>query len=417
MNKISLRASGLMPLIWSSPRLAGAVSMVIYGLVMATFAPNGLGQSSFPYFAYLADGLLHGQLHLAISPLATRDLILFGDRLYLYWPPFPAVIFLPLVALFGVGVSDAPVTLLSAGANVALVAAILDELDRQGMALLSTAKRAWLTAFFAFGTVQLSLAIYPRVWFTAQLLSFTLLGGAYLVALRGRSARAVLLAGALLGTAVLTRNSTLMAGFGILWLICRNSPVPDWRICVTQGALLLLPVALAVGFLGLYNYARFGSLLDSGLAYHLMADVFVGDFRQYGAFNLHYIAINFYYNFLSFPYLALFGSRPETEFWMGGSLFLMSPMYFLAFAGIARTWRRGGAFVLVSCLMGLTPMMLLMGTGWITFGPRYTFDVAVPLMFATAFGASLAPAKSLAYLAMISTLIYLPGALLLSRAL
>ena len=357
MKKVFVAASDSLTLAWSSPLRAAAVSTVVYGLLMGQFAPNGLGQSSYPYFVSLADAFLRGQLHLAQTPLSVEDLILFEGRLYLYWPPFPAAVFLPLVALFGTGVSDAPVTLLSAAANVALVAAILAEMDRKGLAPLVASKRAWLTFFFALGTVHLPLAIYPRVWFTAQILSFTMLGGAYLIVLRSSSARAVLLAGVLLGAAVLTRNSTLMAGIGLLWLSCLNGLKLEWGRFVRQGLLLAVPVAIAVGFLALYNFARFGNPLDAGLKYHLMAEVFVDEFRQYGAFSPHYFTTNFYYNFVFFPYAALFGPGPVTDFLKGGSLFLMSPMYLLAFVGIASRWRNGGAYLAASCLTGLVPMI------------------------------------------------------------
>ena len=51
----------------------------------------------------------------------------------------------------------------------------------------------------------------------------------------------------------------------------------------------------AVGLLAAYNYARFGSLTNVGLDYHQMAANFRADYLQYGAFNLHYLPINFYY--------------------------------------------------------------------------------------------------------------------------
>ncbi|HEX2922862.1 MAG TPA: hypothetical protein VHS28_02395, partial [Chloroflexota bacterium] len=156
--------------IWGDPLRGSAASLFIYAFLMAGFAPAGFGQSKDSAFVYLADAFLRGQLHLAQLPASTLDLVLYKGQYYLYWPPFPAIVFMPLVALFGVGVSDALVSLLSAAANVFLVAAILAELDRQGIVVLNAGRRACLTVFFVLGTVHLTLAIYPRVWFTAQLL-------------------------------------------------------------------------------------------------------------------------------------------------------------------------------------------------------------------------------------------------------
>lgn len=140
-------------------------------------------------------------------------------RFYLYWPPFPVVLFMPLVAAFGVGVSDAPLTLAAGGLNVALVAMLLKAMDRRGIARLSAAKRAWLTAFFALGTVHITLAPFPRVWFTALVIGFALSCGAYLAALWMPRSWGALLSGVLVGCAFLTRSVTLLAAIWVGWYL------------------------------------------------------------------------------------------------------------------------------------------------------------------------------------------------------
>ena len=57
-------------------------------------------------------------------------------------------------------------------------------------------------------------------------------------------------------------------------------------------------------------------------------------------------------------------------------------------------------------------MLLLMGTGWMQFGPRYTLDITVPLLMATAIGAASARQTLLERLSMVSFLFYVPGAIL-----
>src|SRR5689334_3840923 len=52
------------------------------------------------YFDQLADAFLHGQLYLAAPP-ATDDLTLYGGRWYVPFPPLPALLLLPWVAIGG----------------------------------------------------------------------------------------------------------------------------------------------------------------------------------------------------------------------------------------------------------------------------------------------------------------------------
>ena len=63
------------------------------------------------YFRDLADAFLHGRLDVT-STLNDRDLVHFNNKLYLYWPPMPAVVYTPLVALFGPQLPDAFINIL-----------------------------------------------------------------------------------------------------------------------------------------------------------------------------------------------------------------------------------------------------------------------------------------------------------------
>ena len=55
------------------------------------------------------------------------------------------------------------------------------------------------------------------------------------------------------------------------------------------------------GLLALYNQARFGSALESGLRFHRMGGAFVEDYARYGAFSLHHAPRNILYELLSYP--------------------------------------------------------------------------------------------------------------------
>ena len=98
---------------------------------------------------------------------------------------------------------------------------------------------------------------------------------------------------------------------------------------------------------------------------------------------------------------------------MGGSLFLLSPVFFFAFRGVFRERGNPDAWMLtISILATSIPILLLMGTGWVQYGPRYTLDFTAPLLLLTAYGIRPAPRWILTLLIVISILQYIPGIIL-----
>src|SRR5262245_15971184 len=93
----------------ASPHIAGLVAFIVY-VARAALSPNHFRPTNVAYFNFIADAFLHGQLSLRIPTWNTVDLIQYGGATYAYWPPFPAILLAPLVALFGVGISDVAFT-------------------------------------------------------------------------------------------------------------------------------------------------------------------------------------------------------------------------------------------------------------------------------------------------------------------
>lgn len=392
-------------LLCESPAWSALLALTVYMLFAAGHG-SLWHKSQHAYFNYLADAFLHGQLNLRFIPLDTLDLSLFHGEYYLYWPPVPALMLTPFVALFGMGFSDILFTVVLAAVNVSLVAALLRQGCRRRIVRVSKLQRGTLVLFFAFGTVHLTLAPFGRVWFTGQIVGFFCVAAAYLAALSLRGRLAFALTGLAIASALLTRNHLVFTG---LWPACyllfqhRRVGCRRMTSYVLTG---LLPVALAVGLYGAYNYLRFGSVFDNGLAHHLVNPVFAADYCRYGAFNLYYVPTNFFYQYVAYP-LPL---RPASYY--GGSLFLLSPVFFAAFGGIINNRLRWSMWALLATILLVAiPILLLMGTGHFQFGPRYTLDFTVPLLLLTAAGVRRWSARVLAYSTYISTIHYFIGAL------
>ncbi len=395
-------------LLFEKPLIAFLFALITYFLLsIIEGSPFRVRQTA--YFNYLADAFLHGQLFLRLKPEAVRDLSLFKGHYYLYWPPMPAVVLMPFIAIFGVGFSDVFFNVVLAAMNVAMIAILLRAVDRAGLIRINAEYRAMLVFFFALGTVHVALALFGKVWFTAQLLGFLLVGLAYLSAIELKGTLSFLVTGTLIACAMVTRNHLLFTGlWPAYYLLAKNwSDRPRLYVNIVAG---LLPILLTGSlFLG-YNFIRFGSPLELGIRYHKMAPEFLHDYRKYGAFNLHYVPINFYYQYIYYPY-------PITkETLMGGSLFLLSPVFFYAFVGIIREYRNPNIwFWVISILATSIPILLLMGTGWEQIGPRYTLDFTVPLLLLTASGVQRSSKIVLACLIILSILQYIPGILLFAR--
>jgi len=363
-----------------SPWGAALIALLVY-LIISARSGELFKQSLYPYYNYLADAFIHGQTWLRILPLSIHDLSFFNGRFYLYWAPFPAVVLMPFVAIFGVQLNDVVYTLMIAALNVGLVAQVLRVACRVEFLHLSKTQRAILVIFLAFGTVHLTLAPFGRVWMTGQLLGFTFVLLAYLATFSLRGSKAWFFTGLALACAMLTRNQLVFTGiFPLVYMVYQGKPW-NWLRVLRSLELAALPLVTAGMLYLVYNQVRFGSPFDVGVAYHNMADFFRSDFQRYGYFNLHFVPINLYYQYLFYP----LPIRPETS--MGGSLFLLSPLFFGAFAAFWKPSNKRYVWALLaSILVTNIPIILLMGTGWVQFGPRYTLDFTVPLLLLTALG-------------------------------
>jgi hypothetical protein len=359
----------------------------------------------YAYFNYLADAFLHGQLYLRLLPSNLHDLSFFNGHYYLYWPPMPAIILMPFIAIFGVGFSDVFFNVVVAAINVAAIAALLRAADKHAIIQINESHRSILIFFFAFGTVHVILASFGKLWFTAQLIGFLFVALAYLAAIEVNGMASFILTGTFMACAMLTRNHLIFAGiWPAYYLLAKN-----WNNrpkIYLYSLIALIPSLIMGGLFLIYNYVRFENPFELGITYHHMAPLFAADFKQYGTFNIHYLPINFYYQYIYYPL------PPSPQTLMGGSLFLLSPLFIFVFRGIFLARKNISTWMLTASILATSiPILLLMGTGWVQYGPRYTLDFTVPLLLLTALGIQSVSQNILKWLTGLSILQYIPGIL------
>lgn len=395
-------------LLWEKPLVAAVMSFAAYSAITTTTRGSIFRTSISAYYNYLADAFLHGSLFLRTVPPHTHDLVHYSGHWSLYWGPFPAVALMPLVALFGVKLSDIFITLVVGACNVALVACVLRCACRREVLQLSAVQRGLIILCFALGTVQMTLVPFGSVWSLDQLSAFALVGLGYLAALRLEGRWAFFATGLAFAAVISTRNHMILAAISpATYLIVRYWSL-GYRKLLSRLSLIALPVCVALGGLGTYNWLRFGSPLQMGIPYHQMNIAFVADYHHYGFMSLHYVPINVYYQYLAYPL------PPHSDTLQGGSLFLLTPLFAFAIWGLIKQRRNWIAWALAASVIAVDiPILVLMGTGWTQFGPRYTLDFTMPLLLLTGFGIRRVPPIVVLLLTVVAIAQYVYGTLYL----
>ena len=392
------------------------VEALLFGVAFLLYALASWGmfwhQSEAPHFVLQAEAFLHGQLHLLDKPPNFNDWVLRDGKWFVSFPPFPAIVMMPLVALFGRGLNDVQLTAVFAALNVALLYRFLRRLSETGeeggagssdLAPSGSAAprdpwdHAWLAMLYGFGTLALSCSIRGEVWYTAQTLGVTLTLGYLLSSLR---ARRPLLAGLLLGCAAITRTPLL---FSIVFFLLEavlapadgSLPVGATRSNLREALSLALtdparrrlvlgrlvrfglPFAAVLLPMAYVNDLRFGSPGEFGHSF-LHANRVNADINQYGLFNYHYLERNLHAAFTRLPLITLHPLRLGFD-GHGMSILVTTPLFLLLLWPL-QTPRLTRALWLTVAAVAL-PGLLYQNDGYFQFGFRFSLDYT-PHLFA-----------------------------------
>lgn len=354
------------------------------------------------HYALLAQSWLSGRLDLGAPPpvyAGNNDFAHYGSRWFVIFPPFPAVVLVPLVAFAGNAetVRDGQFFLWLAGIGPAVLFLVFEKFRRMGLSQCPMRTHAILALLFAFGTVYFFSAEQGTVWFAAHIVAVALAAAYLLFAL---DAERPVLAGTMLGLAFATRPPLAFAGVLFLlesWRIARqgaasvHAPAEQLELALgapvsgvaaatrvrdlrVQLALFAAPLVITVGLLGWYNHARFGSAFDSGYQYLVVA--WRPRIEKWGLFGYHYLARNLGLLLTGLPYLS--DKSAHIPFQINGhglALWFTSPVY------LWLLWpRRIGPVqraLWVTVLLVALPTLLYQNSGWLQFGQRFSNDYAV----------------------------------------
>ena len=405
----------------ADPRSTLAVGI---GLVVACFVLYSLSRPAwqvvYNHFVWQADAFLHGQASIPYPVAATptspgndffNDVAPVVDaagnqtgRGMIPFPPLPAVVLLPFVAIWGMATDQAFLAVVLGALDVGLAFWLL------GRVPIRPRLRAALTVFLGAGSVLWYASSLGTTWYLAHVVALGLTLVAVAIALDADDRWAALdrsaprplldwrqiLAGFLLGLAVTSR---LTVGFGVVFLVLVGGG-GSWT---RRAAGAALGIAIPVGVLLAYNLAVSGTLFNPVYEALYRYEVWAyPDLNYHAAWSLQdirYIPQNLGIMLLGPPdVMPACDPGVPREIWsaagcswlvprpVGMSLLVTSPAWLLAGAAAPLLRDRRVAGGLLATLVIAVVNLMHFSQGWVQFGYRFSLDFAPFLLIPVALG-------------------------------
>jgi hypothetical protein len=348
--------------------IATIVLTFIFAVIIAAFDLGTIGSDQWQM---LAQSFLAGKLFFLQTPSLLNDSVLWSGHYYWPFPPFPAVLFMPFVAIadiFNMQVSQG-------GVQFLIVIAVFILVYRLARKFFQPDDAAWFAIAFTFASSFLWIAPVPAYTHLSYVVAVATVFGALLEYV---GQKRWWLIGLLMSVALASRTA---AGLGIffflgdIFIITKGS----FRKKLRDASKLMVPFIVTVLILGFYNFARFGSFFETGYSLQiLMADAYTKA-RSYGVFSPIHIPGNLYYflfnapvpilkdgvsRVLVFPYI-------KADPWGMGIVFVSPYLLYLFLLSYKDKVSR---LLIVTSAIIAVPIFLYHGIGFTQLGYRYGLD-------------------------------------------
>lgn len=376
---------------------------------LAFFYYSGLGftgkirmqTDNFNYFKNLAISFLHGRLDIPKCPPGTdcHDMVNYHGKRYLYEPPIPALIYIPLVIIFKENTPDFLIAAIFGTFNVLFISILLNLISKKYNLNLTFFEKIIFSLFWALGTVHFSLSMSGGVWYISQIIAQTFLILSIIFILKNKNYFDLFLSGLFFSMAVYTRNNIVFAFFAIvcIYISLNNINYQDKKY-IKKIISIFLSTFLFFSILNMiYNGVRFNwKVFSNGINHHQMAERFVNDFKKYGYFSVVYIPRNFIREVIipppfdsKFPFIKFdpegFGflwASPLFIFIIPVLIFLIRDLYYyLKENTMPKFFRRQEIIFLTGATISTIGIsfviFLVMNTGWRQFASRFSIDYQI----------------------------------------
>lgn len=349
------------------------------------------------YFVPLADSFLKGRLYLTENPPWLNELVPIESKYYVVYPPMPAILLMPLVAIFGIGFSQTLFSQIIGSLNAVLAYVLFLRLKcRKQEAIL-------LSLLLTLGTNHWYLASIGSAWYLALVIGvfFSFLS---LIEFFGR--RRYFWVGFLIGCAYWCRLPTILALFFPTFFIVLGKE--KQRIKSLIQLFSGVGIFLCLNFI--YNYFRFGTIFD--VAYIKIPGILKESDFQYGLFSFRNIARQLKVIFFKMP-IAKKSFPFIMPSWYGMAIWLTTPAFFLVLKADYK--KKLALFSLLTVFIMSIPTLTHSTVGFTQFGYRYAMDFTPFLLILTALGCKRTSKKLVYFLSAISFMINLWGVLWINK--
>jgi hypothetical protein len=397
--------------------LALAAYLACISVYAAVAGPARLrDHTQYNHYALLADAWLHGRQDIAGGAPAyaqNNDFAEYQGKTYISFPPFPAVLMLPLVAASGGAGNfrDGQFIVWLAGIGPAVLFLVLEKLRRTSRSTRTEAENLFLAGLFAVGTVYFFTAVEGTVWFAALVVNVALMA---LYALFALDADQPALAGLMMGFVFATRVMPILAvplfALEAVRVRCKDGLPTEGSLVERAGALwkrvdkravlrdyleFAAPILAVFAVCTWTNYSRFHSLNPSDFGHEYLGVAWRARMQKWGIVDYHYLSKNLGVMLTILPWLPAHGTH--AVWWGTGSapapfqvnehglaLWFTTPIYLWLFWPKKRGWLHA---VLILTLAGpALADLFYQNTGWRQFGYRFSNDYAIFLFMLLAIG-------------------------------
>jgi hypothetical protein len=356
------------------------ILIALFIIAFIVFWLTGEGHATYyNYYVRLADAFLHGRLYLLDNPSWLNELIPnpAGIGYYVVYPPLPAVLMVPFVAIFGLDLNQTLFGIFFAAATVPLAYLVARSVIAKTKQVNTPKKSTyiWFAVLFGFGTIFWYLSSIGSVWLIAQVIAtFFMLLALYECFNKNRP----LLIGLLVGAAFWCRLPTALGIFFFVGLAISQQQNPEWKNKFKSALPYLLKLAAGLAFfVGLefiYNLVRYGTIFPVG--YWMIPGVLDEPWFSHGHFSVLYIVDNLKPFLLGLPMLT--ANAPFVQFPMSGmAIWFTTPAFIFALKSKIRDSVTWWSWLAVFCIAAV--IFTNATTGW-GFGYRYAVDF-YPFLF------------------------------------
>ena len=352
--------------------------LAIFALTFTIFFISGRGvHTQFHFFVPLSEAFLKGRIYVDQMKFELHEMIpdeevktgIYQElvdgqqgKYYVIFPPLPAVIIMPVVAIFGDSTNQSIISMIVASVSVAISFFVFESI------LDDNRKVYWMTALYAFGSMLWYHAVVGSGWYFAQVCASPFIWLAVYFTLKKKN---LFFIGSFIGLAYLCRFPAILS-FPFFLYLSSNQWLKVKKVDYTKLLSFFGSMAFFVAISLVYNWVRYHHLGHYGYTLLELRPYNINNEYSYGSYSINYVTRNFKAMLDSFPKIS--NSFPYLIPNMTSmALWFVFPAILLMIKTPFRNKLAIASLLAIICVLPST--LLHGGVGSSQFGYRYALDI------------------------------------------